>query len=47
MLGQASRGAEDNPSCAVLCNEGVWEYFSCVQEEFVVDVVRFGERGVK
>ena len=27
--------------------EEVREYFSCVWEAFVIEVVRFGERGVK
>ena len=56
--GQASCGAEDNASRAVLLKiewqivamqryEGVWEYFSRVREAFVVRVVRFGEQGVK
>ena len=58
LLGQASRGAKDNLSRAVLfCiewrnvamqwYEGVREYFSRVREAFVVEVVRFGERLAK
>ena len=51
------RAVEDSLSCAVLlrrvsnCSDaevrGVQECFSRVREAFVVEVVRFGERGVK
>jgi len=58
LLGQALRSVADNPSRVVLFKmewrivamqryEGVQEYFCCVREDFVVEVMRFGERGAK